>query len=79
MIHPEADPENEVDPYFGKRLLGGGHQSIEGPYIQYDADTGYYYLYLSFGSLERTGVTRSGYCAATGRTGNMWIWEDSVP
>ncbi len=55
VIHPEADPENEVDPYFGKRLLGGGHQSIEGPYIQYDADTGYYYLYLSFGSLERTG------------------------
>ncbi len=55
VIHPEADEENEVDPYFGKRLLGGGHQSIEGPYIQYDPNTGYYYLYLCYGSLERTG------------------------
>lgn len=53
VIHPEVDEENEVDPYFGKRLLGGGHQSIEGPYIQYDANTGYYYLYLCYGGLER--------------------------
>lgn len=55
VIHPEADEENEVDPYFGKRLIGGGHNSIEGPYIQYDADAGYYYLYVSYGGLERTG------------------------
>ena len=55
VIHPEADPENDVDPYFGKRLLGGGHISIEGPYIQYDEKSGYYYLYVSYGGLERTG------------------------
>ncbi len=55
IIHPEADLENEVDPYFGKRLLGGGHNSIEGPYIQYDEKSGYYYLYVSYGGLERTG------------------------
>lgn len=55
VIHPEADEENQVDPYFGKRLIGGGHNSIEGPYIQYDEDAGYYYLYVSYGGLERTG------------------------
>lgn len=55
VIHPESDPENNVDAYFGKRLLGGGHVSIEGPYIQYDSDSGYYYLYVSYGGLERTG------------------------
>ncbi len=55
IIHPEADPENNVDPYFGKRLMGGGHKSIEGPYIQYDAEAGYYYLYVSYGGLERAG------------------------
>lgn len=55
IIHPEADPENNVDPYFGKRLLGGGHKSIEGPYIQYDAEAGYYYLYVSYGGLDRAG------------------------
>lgn len=55
IIHPQADPENDVDPYFGKRLIGGGHTSIEGPYIQYDETSGYYYLYVSYGGLERTG------------------------
>ena len=54
-IHPEADEENEVDPYFGRRLLGGMHTSIEGPYIEYNPDNGYYYLFVSYGGLERTG------------------------
>lgn len=55
VIHPEADPENNVDPYFGKRLMGGGHMSIEGPYILYDEAHGYYYLFVSYGSLVREG------------------------
>lgn len=53
VIFPEADPENNVDPYYGKRLLGGDHKSIEGPYILY-AD-GYYYLFVSYGSLTADG------------------------
>lgn len=55
VIHPEADPENNVDAYFGKRLLGGGHKSIEGPYIMYDEQSGYYYLFVSYGSLTSNG------------------------
>lgn len=55
VIHPQADPENDVDPYFGKRLLGGGHKSIEAPYIVYDRDSDYYYLFVSYGSLVREG------------------------
>ncbi len=55
VIHPEADGENRVDPYFGKWLMGGGHKSIEGPYIQYDAEAGYYYLFVSYGSLTAGG------------------------
>ncbi len=55
VIHPEADPANNVDPYYGKRLIGGGHTSIEAPYIVYDEQTGFYYLYVSYGSLTRTG------------------------
>lgn len=54
-IHPEADEANNVDPYFGKRLIGGGHKSIEGPYILYDEASGYYYLFVSYGALNRTG------------------------
>lgn len=54
-IHPEADPENNVDAYYGKKLLGGGHISIEGPYIVYDKESGYYYLFVSYGSLVSNG------------------------
>lgn len=55
VIHPEADPDNRVDPYYGKKLLGGNHKSIEGPYILYDEESGYYYLFVSYGSLVREG------------------------
>ena len=54
-IHPEEDKENNVDAYFGKKLLGGFHTSIEGPYILYDEASGYYYLFVSYGSLTREG------------------------
>lgn len=55
VIHPEADPENNVDAYFGKKLFGGGHKSIEGPYIMYDETSDYYYMFISYGSLVREG------------------------
>ena len=54
-IHPAGDKRNNVDPYFGKKLLGGGHKSIEGPFILYDAESDYYYLFVSFGWLARDG------------------------
>lgn len=42
---------------FGKRLVGGNHSRIEGPFIQYNKDTDYYYLFTSFGGLD----SKSGY------------------
>lgn len=55
VIHPEEDLENGIDPYFGKKLLGGGHKSIEAPFIIYDEQAKYYYLFLSYGELNRDG------------------------
>ena len=55
VIHPEADPVRDVDPYFGRRLLGGGHHAIEGPYILWDADAGWSYLFVSYGELTSHG------------------------
>ncbi len=55
VIHPEEDEAKRVDPYFGKRLLGGNHSSIEAPYILYDEESGYYYLFVSYGGLVREG------------------------
>ena len=54
-IRQPEDEENRVDPYFGKKILGGGHMSIEGPYIHYDSETNYYYLFVSYGGLARDG------------------------
>ena len=46
---------NYVDRYFGVHLIGGDHQSGEGPYISYDRETGYYYLYCTYGGLAAEG------------------------
>ncbi len=40
---------------YGKHLIGGNHSRIEAPAIQYNKDTGYYYMYVSFGGLDTTG------------------------
>ncbi len=59
-IYPGVDGTDEVsgnriDRYFGVHLAGGDHQSGEGPYISYDEETGYYYLYLTYGGLTAEG------------------------
>jgi arabinan endo-1,5-alpha-L-arabinosidase len=54
-IRPETDDDAEIDKYFGKRVIGGFHHPIEGPYIQYDSESGYYYLFLSYGELKADG------------------------
>ncbi len=54
----EMDPVTgmplEMDGY-GEKLLGGNHLRIEAPYVVYNPDTGYYYLFLSFGGLDSDG------------------------
>ncbi|MEK4852565.1 glycoside hydrolase family 43 protein [Paenibacillus sp. FSL H7-0756] len=40
---------------YGKKLLGGNHARIEGPYMLYSPETDYYYLFLSYGGLDANG------------------------
>ncbi|QCB92692.1 LamG-like jellyroll fold domain-containing protein [Cellulomonas shaoxiangyii] len=40
---------------YGTHLLGGNHSRIEAPNIMFDEDTGYYYMFLSFGGLDANG------------------------
>lgn len=54
----EMDPETgkpKPGQGYGKKLLGGNHSRIEGPYMLYSPDTDYYYLFLSFGGLDARG------------------------
>lgn len=78
-IHPEADEENKVDPYFGKLLMGGGHQSMEAPYILYDANSGYYYLFVSYGSLQREGGYQIRVFRSESPDGSYVDMNDSCP
>lgn len=55
LVHPAEGNGEDVDKYFGKRLIGGLHNSCEGPYIFYNADSDYYYLTVSYGELTREG------------------------
>lgn len=40
---------------YGKKILGGNHLRIEGAYVQYNPQTEYYYMFLSFGGLAADG------------------------
>lgn len=44
-----------VDRYFGTKIAGGYTKSGEGPYVVYDKNTGYYYLYMTYAWLGADG------------------------
>jgi len=57
-IHPKTGTTSDgrmVDSYFGTKISGGYGKSGEGPFIEYNADTGYYYLWVTYGGLTSTG------------------------
>lgn len=51
----EDQKEEEIDAYFGKHILGYGNESCEAPYILYQEEQGYYYLFVSYGSISSDG------------------------
>jgi arabinan endo-1,5-alpha-L-arabinosidase len=59
---------NFTDRYFGTHIAGGNHQSGEGPYILYDKETDYYYLYETYGGL----LADQGYNMRLFRSKNVY-------
>lgn len=51
---------------YGKKLMGGNHSRIEAPYITYNPETKYYYLFVTFGGLDSQG----GYNMRVSRSKN---------
>ncbi len=49
-----ATSTNASDEYLGIKISGGYGCTGEGPYIVYDSETDYYYLYISYGGLNAT-------------------------
>ncbi|SEO16613.1 arabinan endo-1,5-alpha-L-arabinosidase [Amphibacillus marinus] len=60
VVHPGEDGETAdgrlIDRYFGTKISGGYYKSGEGPYIHYDPNHNYYYLYVTYGWLEADGA-----------------------
>ncbi|QGH36784.1 family 43 glycosylhydrolase [Gracilibacillus salitolerans] len=58
-IYPGEDGETSdgrmIDRYYGTKIAGGYGRSGEGTYAVYDEDTGYYYLYITYGGLASDG------------------------
>lgn len=57
-IHPKTGTTADgrmVDSYFGTKICGGYGKSGEGPFIEYNEDTGYYYLWVTYGGLTSNG------------------------
>lgn len=54
----QLDPANGLplpNQGYGKKLIGGNHSRIEGPFMLYSPESDYYYLFLSFGGLSADG------------------------
>ncbi len=57
-IHPKSGTTADgrlIDSYFGTKISGGYYQSGEGPFMEYNPETGYYYLWVTYGGLTATG------------------------
>ena len=59
VIYPKEDSLTEdgrmIDRYFGTKISGGHFESGEGPYVEYNPETGYYYLHVTYGWLGADG------------------------
>lgn len=58
-----------IDRYFGIKIAGGHGESGEGPYIEYNEDTGYFYLYVTYGGLASDGGYNMRTFRSTSPTG----------
>lgn len=47
---------------YGKKILGKNHLRIEGAFVQYNPETEYYYMFLSFGGLAADGAYNMRVC-----------------
>lgn len=58
-IYPGEDGETNdgrmIDRYFGTKISGGYAKSGEGPYVQYNPNNNYFYLYVTYGWLGADG------------------------
>ena len=67
----EMNPDTglPLEEGYGEKLLGGNHLRIEAPYVIYNEETGYYYMFLSFGGLDSYGGYNIRVCRSENPNG----------
>ncbi len=71
-IHPKTGTTSDgrmIDSYFGTKISGGYGKSGEGPFIEYNPETGYYYLWVTYGGLFSNGGYNMRVFRSTSPTG----------
>lgn len=71
-IHPKTGTTSDgrmIDSYFGTKISGGYGKSGEGPFIEYNPETGYYYLWVTYGGLFSSGGYNMRVFRSTSPTG----------
>lgn len=60
----EMDPDTgfPLEDGYGKKILGKNHLRIEAPYVMYNPETKYYYMFLSFGGFAADGAYNMRVC-----------------
>ena len=69
-LDTNASDNTASDPYLGIRVSGGYGGTGEGPYIVWDEEAGYYYMYVSYCGLEAT-TNFAGYQMRLFRSKNI--------
>lgn len=60
---------------YGKKILGGNHLRIEGAYVEYNQETKFYYMFLSFGGLDSDGGYNIRVCRSTTPDGPFYDYN----
>lgn len=71
-LEMDEDTGLPLQPGYGKKLLGGNHLRIEAAYVQYNPDTEYYYMFLSFGGLASDGGYNIRVCRSRTPDGSYY-------
>ena len=74
----DAESGMPLESGYGEKLLGGNHLRIEAPYVIYNEETGYYYMFLSFGGLDSDGGYNIRVCRSENPNGPYVDAVDTV-
>ncbi len=72
VLELNAETGFPLEKGYGKKILGGNHLRIEGAFVEYNPETEYYYMFLSFGGLTADGGYNIRVCRSENPDGPFY-------